>query len=207
MKNTKTILAGYSEHGLVVAEAYISSGKEIDGYLEPNEIFINPFNLKYLGYEMNSNFREFDLDNKFILGTGDNYIRNKIGKLIQLKGKKILNVIHPSASLTKMLSIGVGNFISKNVSINPLVEIGDFCIINTGAIIEHGCIIENAVHVAPGTVLCGNVSVGENTFIGANSVIKQGIKIGKNVIIGAGSVIINNVDDNLKVVGNPGRII
>ena len=30
---------------------------------------------------------------------------------------------------------------------------------------------------------------------------------GKNVIVGAGSVIITDVDDNLKVVGNPGRII
>lgn len=207
MQNIKTILAGYSEHGLVVAEAHQLSGNEIYGYLEPNEILINPLNLQYLGFEMDPNFKEFDLDNKFILGIGDNYIRNKIGKLILSKGKEILNVIHPSASITKMLLIGVGNVICRNVSINPLVKIGDFCIINTGAIIEHGCIIDNAVHVAPGAVLCGNVQIGENTFIGANSVIKQGIKIGKNVIVGAGSVIITDVDDNLKVVGNPGRII
>jgi acetyltransferase-like isoleucine patch superfamily enzyme len=43
-------------------------------------------------------------------------------------------------------------------------------------------------------------------MIGANSVIKEGIKIGNNVIIGAGAVIINDVSDNLTVVGNPGKI-
>lgn len=207
MKNTKTILAGYAEHGLVVAEAYSLSGNKIDGYLEPNKIEINPFNLDYLGFETDTDFTGFDANNKFILGIGDNYIRGKIGKLIQDKEKEILNVIHPSASITKLLTLGTGNFIAKNVSINPLVTIGNFCIINTAAIIEHGCTIDDSVHIAPGVVLCGNVCVGENTFIGANTVIKQGITVGKNVIIGAGSVIINNVADNLQVVGNPSRIL
>ena len=110
-------------------------------------------------------------------------------------------------SLTKMLKMGVGNFIARNACINPLVEIGCFCIINTGSVIEHECSIKDAVHIGPGSVLAGGVEVGDNTFIGANSVVKQGVKIGKNVIIGAGSVIIRNIDDNSKVVGNPGRLI
>ena len=51
------------------------------------------------------------------------------------------------------------------------------------------------------------VKIGKRSFIGANSVVKQGISIGKDVTIGAGSVIINNVPDNATVVGNPGKII
>ena len=51
------------------------------------------------------------------------------------------------------------------------------------------------------------MKVGEGTFIGANSVIKQGVTIGKNVVIGAGSVIIKDIEDNKKVVGNPQRFI
>ena len=53
----------------------------------------------------------------------------------------------------------------------------------------------------------GNVIIGENSFIGANSVIKEGVKIGKNVGVGAGSVIIKDVEDGIKIVGNPGRIL
>ena len=54
--------------------------------------------------------------------------------------------------------------------------------------------------------MCGNVSVGSGSFIGANSVIKQGIKIGKNVTVGAGSVVLNDVPDGKIIFGNPGKI-
>jgi sugar O-acyltransferase (sialic acid O-acetyltransferase NeuD family) len=202
----KTILAGYSGHGFVVAEAAFLSNIKIDGYLEPDEVSPNHFNLEHLGFEMDPNFK-WNTDNSFILGIGDNKIRHKLGKLILLKGRVLLNIIHPTTSITQMMEIGKGNFIARNASINPLVSLGDFCIVNTGAIIEHECKIGDAVHIGPGAVLAGSVSVGAGSFIGANAVIKQGVKIGCNVVIGAGSVIIRDVSDNLTIVGNPGRVI
>lgn len=202
----KSILLGYSGHGFVVAEASFLSNINIAGYLEPKEVFPNYFNLEYLGFEMDPNFN-WDISNSFILGMGDNHIRHKLGKLILSKEKQLLNIIHPSASLTKMLSIGSGNFIARNASINPLVTLADFCIINTGAIVEHECIIGDAVHIGPGAVLAGNVKVGARSFIGANAVIKQGVTIGNNVIVGAGSTVINNIPDNQVWVGNPAKLL
>lgn len=207
MSNKKAILVGYSGHGLVVAEASSLSGIEICGYTELKEVFPNHFNLNYLGFEMDDNFKEWETDKNYILGIGDNYIRQKTGNFIISKKKEVINVIHPSASISQHVVMGIGNFIARNVAINPLVIVGDFCIINTGAIVEHECTIGNGVHIAPGAVLTGNVSIGDNTFIGANAVIKQGVKIGENVVIGAGAVIIKDVTDNKKVVGNPGRTI
>jgi acetyltransferase-like isoleucine patch superfamily enzyme len=61
------------------------------------------------------------------------------------------------------------------------------------------------VHIAPGAVLAGNISVGENSFIGANSVVRQGVKIGSGVILGAGSVVIKNIPDNEIWAGNPAK--
>lgn len=48
--------------------------------------------------------------------------------------------------------------------------------INTGAIIEHDCRVSNFSHVAVGSVLCGEVIVGENTLIGANATVIHGEK-------------------------------
>lgn len=207
LDNNDIIIIGYSGHGLVVSDAALASKMNLKYYSEINIQVKNPYNLLYIGNENNEEFSAWNSENKYILGIGDNTIRHKIALFIVSKNKEILNVIHPTASISDSVLIGKGNFISKQTSINPLVQIGNFCIINTGAIIEHECIIMDAVHIAPGAVLAGNVTVGERTFVGANSVIKQDITIGKNVIIGAGSVIINDIEDGKTVVGNPGRII
>lgn len=207
MLDSEIILIGYSGHGFVSAEAAISSNMNLKYYSELNELKVNPYNLEYLGFEKDISFEGWNKDYSFILGIGDNKLREKIAKLIVSKKKRILNVIHNSSSVSKETKIGKGNLIARNVSINPLTIINDFCILNTGCIIEHECIIKDAVHVAPGVVLTGNVTVGERTFIGANSVIKQGVNIGKDVIIGAGSVILNDIPDGKKVVGNPAREI
>ncbi len=53
----------------------------------------------------------------------------------------------------------------------------------------------------------GRVSIGNNVFVGANSVILPGVTIGDNVIIGAGSVITKSIDSNTVYAGNPARPI
>lgn len=207
MSDKAIILIGYSGHGIVVAEAALLAGMNLKSYTEIKKIEVNPFDLDYLGFEMDAEFKEWGSDKEYILGIGDNKIRQKIGNYISSKNKGILNVIHPKASISTTCKMGVGNFISRNVSINPLVILGDFCIINTGAIVEHECTMGNAVHIAPGAVLAGNVSVGDLSFIGANAVIKQGVSIGKNAVIGAGTVVLRNIADNETIVGNPGKRI
>lgn len=49
----------------------------------------------------------------------------------------------------------------------------------------------------------GRVSVGNNTFIGAGSIILPGVTIGENVVIGAGSIVSKNVPANTVAAGNP----
>ena len=53
--------------------------------------------------------------------------------------------------------------------------------------------------------MCGGVSVGEMTHIGAGSVIIEGKKIGDSCLVGAGSVVINDIESFKKVVGNPAK--
>ena len=205
MLDKEVVIIGYSGHGFVVADAAIESSMKLKFYAEQNEMKINPFNLEFIGNEHENNFLGWKKDVDFILGIGDNFIRKKVAFKVLEKGKTILNVTHPTASISKNVIIGIGNFISKNVCINPLTTIGNLCILNTGCLIEHECKIGDAVHIAPGAVLAGNVTVGNNTFIGANSVIKQGINIGDNVIIGAGSVVLFDIEDNTTYVGNPAK--
>jgi len=53
----------------------------------------------------------------------------------------------------------------------------------------------------------GLITIGNNVFVGAGSIILQNVNIGNNVIIGAGSVITKDIPDNSLAVGNPAKVI
>jgi acetyltransferase EpsM len=203
----EVILIGYSGHAYVVAETVLENGFKINGYTDKEAVQQDPFHLPYLGFEKKDDFIGWQKDFSFVIGIGENNIRQNIAELIESKGKTIETIIHKTAHISINAVIGSGSFINKNAVVNALAKVGKNVILNTGCIIEHECVLGDAVHIAPGAVLAGNVTIGERTFVGANAVIKQGVVIGKDVIIGAGTVIITNIPDGKKVVGNPGRII
>jgi sugar O-acyltransferase (sialic acid O-acetyltransferase NeuD family) len=206
VSDKKIILAGYSGHGYVVIDAAIKSGLKVRYYTDLVENPNNFFNLNYLGSEAD-NFDYWNENISFILGVGSNEIRKKMNDLILSHNKEILNIVHPSVDFSEFFTMGIGNFLAKNVSVTPLVTLGNGNIINTGSLIDHECKIGNFVHIGPGAILAGGVKIGDCSFIGANAIIREEIKIGRNVIIGAGSVVLEDLPDHVTAVGNPAKII
>ena len=51
------------------------------------------------------------------------------------------------------------------------------------------------------------VIIGNNVFIGVNSIIMPGVKIDDNVIVAAGSVVTKSIPTGVIVAGNPAKII
>lgn len=51
------------------------------------------------------------------------------------------------------------------------------------------------------------IVIGNDCFIGANSIILKGTKLGNNVIVGAGSVVHGEWPDNCIIAGNPAKYI
>lgn len=54
---------------------------------------------------------------------------------------------------------------------------------------------------------CDHVTIGNNCWIGANSVICPGVTIGENTVIGAGSVVTKDIPANCVAAGNPCKVI
>lgn len=146
-----------------------------------------------------------DTDTELFIGIGDNHIRNKVYKIY--KNYNFINCISNKNNICSKINLGKGNYFGANVSILADSKIGNFNIFNENCVIPHDCSVGNFNHISIMCTFGGNVKIGNYNLIGLNTTIIPNIYIGDHNIIGAGSVIIKNIDNNSKVVGNPGRHI
>lgn len=191
------LLYGAGGHAKVVIDILKSIGVKITGLLDDNELI-----KEFHGYPVNKN----PIDEKIpvIISIGENNIRKKIAQ--KIPHTNYLKIIHPSAIVSDNATIENGTVIMHGCIIQPGVLIGRHCIINTGASIDHDCIINDYVHVSPRVTLCGNVTIGEGTLIGAGTTIIPGVKIGKWSVIAAGSVVTNDIPDYVMAAGAPSKV-
>ena len=202
----KLIIVGAGGHGKVVADAAFAMQKwEKICFLDNHETSCNGRlvigEFSDLSSELKKDFADV------VVAVGDNYMRAELLLKIKKLGFNLPVVVHPYSWISGFAEIEAGSFISAGVVINANAKVGFGSIINTSAVIEHDCIIDEYVHISPNVALAGKVVVGKNSWIGVGANVIEGMQIGKNVIIGAGSVVINNIIDNVVVVGVPAKII
>lgn len=203
MSESKSVfLFGYSGHAYVIIESLLDAGYQVNGYFDFKEAEKNPYGLKYLGFEGEVDVKSIVGNDLVFPSIGDNLIRKKVIALFEKYQLNQFVAKDPSANISKTALINPSTYIGKNVVLNAQSKIGKGVILNTGCIIEHDCQISDYVHIAPGAVLCGNVSVGEECLLGANSVVRQNLTISSGNVIGAGSVVTSDVLENGIWVGN-----
>ncbi|TNE29764.1 MAG: acetyltransferase [Bacteroidetes bacterium] len=202
LKDKPVYILGNSGHAWVVIDSM--SVKPV-GYLSMGVAEQNPYSLKYMGIETDTDLPVWSEDCQFVAGIGNNRVRRLAANAVRANGGVMTTVIDASARVSSSATISGGSYIGIGARINAFARIGEDCIINTNAIVEHECEVGDGSHIAPAAVLLGAVRVGAGTMIGANSVVKEGVRIGSDVQIGAGSVVLENVPDGETWVGNPAR--
>lgn len=207
MSKSNIIIFGYSGHAKVVIDCLESHDNTVVGYFDKTKAERNVHGLEYLGFESEVDLSKITSNHDVFPAIGDNTLRTSVISLIRENYLKQTRAIHRSAVISNYTKIGLSSMIGPGAVINSGAEVGDGVIINSNATVEHDCVIEDFCHIAPGSTLAGNVTVGKNTFVGAGAVIKQGVEIGSNVIIGAGAVVITNVPDNETWAGVPAKKI
>lgn len=212
MKDNRVVVFGASGHAKVIIDI-IESEKiyQIVGLIDNNY----PIGTEILGYKIiGDDFSLLDLMNiygfnKGVIGIGDNYIRSKVVHYIksQCVGFEFINCIHPSANMSKHISMGIGNVVMSGVTINPSSIIGNHSILNTNSSLDHDCIMSDFTSLGPNTAIGGSCLINKYSFIGIGSSVIHNINIGKNCIIGAGSVVNKNTKNNSIYYGVPAKYI
>ena len=194
------LLFGAGGHAKVLLSCLRAADIEINGIFDDAPLSKTPFNVPFPGiYDFG-----FCPDESLIIAIGDNFTRRRISSRIHHRFGKLL---HPSAIIDGSVNVLEGSVILHRSVLQADTIVGRHVIINTGAVVEHDCVIEDFVHLAPGVIACGGVKIGENTLIGAGSIIAQNLTIGKNCLIAAGSVVTTYIPDGAVARGNPARVI
>lgn len=193
----KVYLYGASGHAKVVMDIVRQANMEI-----PRLIDDDPTVLEIAGVPVVHSAEDYS---PIIVTIGNCQKRKEVVE--RLGNREFKTVIHPKAIKADSVKLGCGTVVMAGAILNPFATIGNHCIINTGASVDHDCVIDDYVHVAPHCTLCGDVKVGEGTWIGAGTTVIQGIRIGKNCFIGAGSVVVKDIPDNSLCYGNPARVV
>lgn len=134
---------------------------------------------------------------------GDNASRQKVAS--RYRGRLII-VAHRSTVIAPDVPVGEGTVFLPGSIVMPGSRIGENVIINTAASVDHDCVIEDGVHIAPGSRLCGNVHVGRGSLLGAGTIVVPGVRIGRDVFVHAGQVVTRDVPDGTIVRGSKPRL-
>lgn len=161
----------------------------------------------YEAMRLSTNIELLKKSDAIFLGIGDNRERAKMKKYLDGYGvdlKSFHSLIAQNSEIGTDSKISKhGTYVAKRGVIGPESQIGDFCIINTGAVVEHECIIGNYSHISVNATVCGRCKIGNNVFVGAGAVIKDNVSICDDVVVGAGSVVIHDIVKPGVYVGTP----
>ena len=208
MTHKPLIIIGASSNILTYVETANRQGISVVGIMDDDYTSTNNFNgVPIIGTE--KNLESFDLNNfSFFIGTNwsphavhdrDRLKRNNFIRLIASYNLNVINLIDPSASVSKYASLGYGIFIGANAIIEANCSIDNYAQIFYNVSIGYGSNIGENTSIQNNSVLVANI--GKNTFIGMSTKIfpyfSSGyIQVGDHAVVYPNLSVHNNLDNN-----------
>ena len=212
------IIWGATGQAKVLYDILVTEGVEVLHVFDNNPCIVSPFAgipfsigvdglISFIETLRDQHLRPSDIDCIAAIGGKNGESRESITLLMEARGFKGRSLIHESVIISSSAIIGKNVQLLAGSIIGPSSCIEDYVIINSGANVDHDCIVRKGSHLAPNATLAGEVIVGENVLIGSNATILPRICIANNAIVGAGAVVTKKVDTSAVVVGNPAEAL
>lgn len=147
-------------------------------------------------------------DDQICIAVGSPATRRSLAE--KLAGHYFPTIVAPTAAVDPTAVIGEGGQICDFSYIGSKARIGRHFQCNVRSHVHHDCVIGDFVTFSPATLCLGTVHIGDNVFVGAGAILRNGspdkpLVIGDNAVIGMGAVVTKDVPPGATVIGNPAR--
>lgn len=184
-------------------ESYLSKQIDIKGFLDDKADALDGLNGDWPPIVGAVESYEVQEDDVFFCALGDSHWRKHYAELILEKGGKFINIIHKTALVSPVATLGEGCIIGAFTTISPNVKIGNHVMIQSFDDLGHDSQVGDYASIESYVFLGGYAKVGELSTMHTKSNIIPHKSIGKECVVGFGSVVMRNFKDGVHVFGNP----
>ena len=138
---------------------------------------------------------------------GNFWKKNAIISKTGVADDRFATIVHPTASVSRMATLGAGVVVFQNATITSKVRLGKHVIVLPNAVISHDNVIGDYTCITGGVCISGGVTIGHSCYIGTNSAVNGNVTIGDYCLVGMGSVVLKSVPANSVVVGAPAKFM
>lgn len=209
MEQKNLILVGGGGHCKSVIDVAESAGYNILGILDrPDEVGKSVLGYKVIGTD--DDIPLFVDKAEFVVTVGQiksPSLRKIVVERVKQARGQLATIIAPDAYVSKYASVGEGSVIMHRSFLNADAKVGKNVIINTLTNLDHEVTVDDFCHLSTGVMICGNVHIGKDVFIGSQSVVNQGMTIADNTIIGSLTCVNRSITESGTYVGSPAKRI
>jgi sugar O-acyltransferase (sialic acid O-acetyltransferase NeuD family) len=120
---------------------------------------------------------------------------------------RLARVVHPSARISPLASVGVNVLVMAGVVITSNAVIGDHVCLLPNTVVHHDAVVGEWSLVGSNVTIAGQATVGCNCYVGSGTSVMNGVTINDGALVGLGTNVIRDVPATATVVGNPARIL
>ncbi|MCR4762235.1 MAG: acetyltransferase [Lachnospiraceae bacterium] len=144
-------------------------------------------------------------DTEFLIASGEPDLRREYYERITGDGFHLTTLIHPEAEVSPTAVLGDGIIALRGCVINHHAQVGTNTCLMINSVIGHDSVIAPHCQISTFVSIGGHCSVGECTFFGLQASLRDTVSVGRYVIVGEGTHVLKAVQDEVVVMGNPGK--
>ena len=199
------VIVGSGGHASSVTESVLASGHVLAYFIDESGT-----TSRFMGYPVEDSLDALRHapEARVVVAIGDNRLRQQCVERVRGVAPNIRfpAVVHPSAVISSTATLDEGTVVHQGAIVGSLARIGAFCIINTGASVDHQSVVEDFASLAPRSVTGGGVSIGTRSAIGLAAVLRHSVQVGSDTVVGASSYVHDHLPELVVAYGIPASV-